>query len=130
MFTTVESVKELTGYDLPLESIKRAQALIESYTGRLEIQVTDAVDLAILDRATAYQAVYMEYDLVRVFGQAKAEQVMAYGNMVTYVDDGVSPWIAPLAVIACRRLSWNRTRSVKTGSIYNQPLQPKEWKTE
>lgn len=129
MFTTVEEVKRITDFDVSLEGIARAQAIIESYVGRVEVDVQNATDLSLLGRATAFQAAYMEHDLPRVYGQAKASQIMQYGNMVTFPDDGVSPWIAPLAVIACRKLSWNRIRSVRTGSIYTVPSNSPGWKT-
>lgn len=121
MFTTIERVKELTNVDVDQETIIRAQNIIESYIGRDEIDVTVAVDKALCDKAVAYQCAYMNGDESVVFEQAAATQVMQFGNMVSFPADGASPWIAPLAVMACKKLSWKGMRSIKTGGIYDQP---------
>lgn len=131
MFTTIEEVDELTGDDVDQEIIVMAQAIIESYIGRVEAEITNANDLMLLGRATAYQAVYLKGDYNVVFHQIKAQQIMQYGNMITFTDDGASPFIAPLAVIACKRLSWNKMRSVRTGGIFSGPHRPvSTWSTE
>lgn len=129
MFTTIEQVKELSGADCTQELIIMAQAMIESYIGKVEAVVEDGNDLMLLGRATAYQTAYLMGDMERVLGTVKAQQIMQYGNMVTYFDDGASPFIAPMAIIACKRLSWNRMRSVKTGSIWYHPPYESGWKT-
>lgn len=130
MFTTTEQVKELTGYEVPQETVIMAQAIVESFVGRVEAEVIDANDMMLLGRATAYQSAYMFQDESKIFEQIAAEQVMNYGNMVTFAKNGVSPWIAPLAVIACQRLTWKRIRSVRTGSIFAEPVQVADWRTE
>lgn len=131
MFTTVAEVKELTNYDVDEALIIRAQSIIEAYVGRLEVEVPNAVDLMLLGRATAYQAVYMKDDEDKVFEQVATIQTMQYGNMITYTPDNMSPWIARLAIIACQRLSWKRIRSVRTGSIYGSlPESLNRWSTE
>lgn len=130
MFTTILETEELTGYVLPLASLVRAQGIIESYIGRTEADVDVPQDFEMLGRAVAYQAAYMEHDLPRIFGQARTQQLLQYGNMVSYFDDGVSPFVAPLAVLACRRLSWRRMRSIRTGSIYATRVREGTWATE
>lgn len=129
MFTTIEEVKELTGAEVTQETIIMAQNIIEAFIGRDEIEVANAYDRALLAKATAYQSAYMFGDEARVFEQAAAIQVMQFGNMVSFAQNGVSPWIAPLAVIACTKLSWKRMRSIKTGSIYNEPVREERWET-
>jgi hypothetical protein len=121
MFTTIERVKELTNADVTQETIIMAQNIVEAYIGRDEVEVVVANDKALLDKATAYQCAYMVGDEARVFEQAAATQVMQFGNMVTFPMDGVSPWVAPLTVIACKRLSWKRIRSIHTSGIFDQP---------
>lgn len=121
MFTTIERVKELTNVTVSQEQIIMAQNIIEAYIGRDEVEVTVANDKALLDKAVAYQCAYMVGDEARVFEQAAATQIMQFGNMVTFPMDGVSPWIAPLAVMACKKLSWKGMRSIKTGGIFDQP---------
>jgi hypothetical protein len=131
MFTTTEKVKELTDYDVTVEQVARAQAVIESFVGRIEVEVLDPIDLLLLERATAYQAAYMNSDESRVYEQAAITQIAQFGQSIMLANDGLSPWIAPLAKIACRRLSWQRMRSVKTGSIFHQPVPVgREWFTE
>lgn len=127
MFVTVYEVMELTGKPVDERQISMAQAIIESYVGRVEAEVTNANDLMLLGRATAYQAAYMRENLDLVFEQVDVKQQQGFGGMVTFRDNPASPWVAPLAIIACQRLSWKRMRSVKTGSIYNSPAPVSEW---
>lgn len=120
MFTTIEQVQELTGKDVSQETIIMAQNIIESYIGRDEIEVTVANDRALLGKAVAYQSAYMHDDEAKVFEQMGAQQIMQFGQMITFDAKSHSPWIAPLAVIACKRLSWKGVRSIKTGPIFGR----------
>lgn len=54
MFTTVEMTKRVTGYDVDLDLLYKAQAIVETYCGRIENDVTNMRDKALLSRATAY----------------------------------------------------------------------------
>lgn len=131
MYTTVERVKELTGYDVDQDTIIMAQALIESYTGHIEMEVTKPVDVELMGHATAYQAAYISSDEGRVFEQMSAIQIMQFGQMVTFANDGTSPWIAPLAVLACKRASWHRIRSITTGPLFPKgPAVASGWRYE
>lgn len=127
MFTTIEQVKELTDYDVEQKTIIMAQNVIEAYVGRDEVEIVDANDLALLGKATAYQAAYMANDAEKIFEQVAVTQMAQFGQSITMRTDGVSPWVAPLAIIACNRLSWKRMRSVKTGSIFYQPPTESRW---
>ena len=69
MFSTVNSVKEYTGYDVALDLIKRAQAIVEIYIGRDEIDIVDPADLLLLDKITSYQTAYMLENEEIVFKQ-------------------------------------------------------------
>lgn len=130
MFVTVEGVKELTGYDVDLATIHMAQAIMESYVGRVEAEVNGANDLALLQKATAYQAAYINTNREMLFEQAAVSQIGQFGQVISFRDND-SPFIAPLAAIACRRLSWKRIRSIKTGSIfYRTPAVDSRWTTE
>lgn len=129
MFTTIDQVEELTGYAVTQETIIQSQAIIESYVGRVEAEVNNAQDLMILGRATAYQAAYMRDDTDKVFEQMSIASILQYGQQLTFKSgDIVSPWVAPLAVIACKRLSWARSRSVKTGSLYYSAPDADDWR--
>jgi hypothetical protein len=129
MFATVDAVKRITDYDVDEDLIARAQYIIESYIGRTEVQVLDPFDMANLELATAFQAAYMLNDGIKIYEQMSVAQVSQFGAGITFkADDTVSPWLAPLAIMACKRLSWNRSRSVRTSTIYDDP-QPttSEW---
>lgn len=131
MFTTTDSVLSLTGYEVSLTDINMAQAIIESYVGKVEAEVYDANDLMLLDRATAYQAAYMVKNKELVFEQMSAQQIMQFGQMVTFKQDDAAPFIAPLAILACKRLSWKRIRSIRTGRIFdNGPVQTNSWERD
>lgn len=130
MFTTIEKTTELTGKEVTQETIIMAQNIIEAYIGRDEIDVIDPTDRALLNKAVAYQAAYMFGDEARTFEQMNAVQVMQYGQMITFNNDGASPWVAPLAVLACKRLSWHRIRSIRTGALFPREPVSKGWAYE
>ena len=132
MFTTIDEVAELTGQTVTQNIIIAAQAMIESYVGRVEAEVNDAQDTQHLGRAVAYQAAYIgdEDGLSRIMSQMKISYILEFGNSVSFVDDGYSPWIAPLAAISCRRLTWTRARSIKTGRLFSQPAGESRWAYE
>lgn len=131
MFTTIEHVKEVTGYDVTNESIIMAQHLIESYTGRVEADIEVATDMELLGKAVAYQCAYMHEDPAKTFEQVSATQVMQFGQMITFrQNDDAAPFIAPLAVIACKRLSWKGIRSIRTGPLLPRSSERVDWKRD
>ena len=69
MFTTVNNVKEYTNKDVTLDLVMRAQAVIEIFIGRSEIDIESPNDLIILDKMTAYQSAYMADNEDIVFSQ-------------------------------------------------------------
>lgn len=128
MFTTVEEVKQLTGYDVDNAKITMAQSIIEAYVGKVEVEVSDANDLALLGKATAYQVAYMGLQMPLVFEQMQTTSIMQFGQQISFSASSDAPFLAPLAVISCRHLSWKRLRSVKTGSIFSStPDTDTEW---
>jgi hypothetical protein len=127
MFTTVERVKILTGYEVTLETISMAQGIIEAYVGRLEIEVEDPTDRMQMEKAVSYQAAYMRDNFQRVFEQAGVIQIAQSDGMVTLDSNRSAPFISPLAHIACRRLSWRGTRHVKTGPVFNENSRVHGW---
>ena len=131
MFTTIEQTRELTGSDVTQETIIMAQGIIEAYIGRIEVGVTDGTDRALLAKAVAYQATYMQDDEKKVFEQMGAQQIMQFGQMITFGTDGTQPWIAPLAVLTCKRLSWKRIRSIQAGPLFPRgPVGHEGWRYE
>lgn len=116
MFTTVEYVNRVTGYEVTLDTIYKAQAVIEVYCGRTEGDITNRRDKSLLSRATAYQAAYMRDNAEQIFEQIMVSQQAQNDSLVSYKSgDTTAPWIAPLAVMACKKLSWFKSRSVRTG---------------
>lgn len=116
MFTTVEMTKRLTGYDVTLDTIYKAQAIVETFCGRVENDIVNMRDKALLARATAYQAAYMRDNADMIFEQASLAQAGQSDSLVTYKGgDDHSPWVAPLAALSCKKLSWFKSRSVRTG---------------
>lgn len=112
---------EVTPYtDVTNTEVNMAQFVIEVYTGRVEGEVDGARDKAMLARAVTAQTVYMRENPAITFEQVGATS-MSRGEVSTSFDIELdSPFIAPLAVMACRHLSWRNSRSVKIGRIFQK----------
>jgi hypothetical protein len=118
MFTTATQVKTITGKTVNAGLIERAQYAIEAYIGKFESEVTDTTDLEILKRATAYQSAYMLNNEDVVFEQMAVSTTMQNDASTTFkAGDSTSPFIAPMAVMMCSKLSFVKSRSIKTGKI-------------
>ena len=128
MFTTANNVKEYTNLDVTLDLIKRAQSIIEIYIGRDEIDVENPSDLLILDKMTAYQSAYMFENEDVIYKQIAVTSAGAGDSAQSFDGTYSAPFISPLAVIAARALSFNRTRSIKTGKIF-QWNRKVDWRT-
>jgi hypothetical protein len=127
MFTTINDVKTITGKIVDTALVSRAQYALEAYLSKFESEVTDTVDLEILKRATAYQAAYMLNNEDIVFEQMAVSTTMQNDSSTTFKSgDAVSPFIAPMAVMMCSKLSFIKSRSIKTGKI-NPTLTYPEW---
>jgi len=128
MFTTVNNVLEYTNKTVELALIKRAQALIEVYIGRNEMDIENPNDLIVLDKMTAYQSVYMLDNEDMVYSQIAVTSSGSGDSAQNFDGNYSAPFIAPLAVLASRGLSFNRSRSVKTGKIFqwNRKI---DWRT-
>jgi hypothetical protein len=127
MFSTVNSVKEYTGYDVALDLIKRAQAIVEIYIGRDEIDILDPADLLLLDKITSYQTAYMLENEEIVFKQIALSSASSENNNQNYDTKMSSPFIAPLAVLASKGLTFKRSKSFRTGRIFQLPARI-DWK--
>lgn len=129
MFTTTTQVKTITGKIVNAGLIERAQYAIEAYVGKFEADVTDTKDLEILKRAVAYQAAYMLNNEDIVFEQMSVSTTGQNDAYTTFKQgDSVSPFIAPMAVMVCSKLSFVKSRSIKTGKIV-EPLTYPDWTT-
>lgn len=121
MFTTVNNVKEYTDADVTLDLIKRAQAVIEIFIGKDEIDIDSPSDLLLLDKMTAYQSAYMFENEAVVYTQIASNSVGAGDSAQNFNTAMSAPFIAPLAVMAARGLSFKKPRSIKTGKIFQWP---------
>lgn len=127
MFSTVNSVKEYTGYDVALDLIKRAQAIVEIYIGRDEIDIVDPADLLLLDKITSYQTAYMLENEEIVFKQIALTGAGSGDTVQDYDSKMSSPFISPLVVLASKGLTWKRSKSFRTGKIFQLPARI-DWK--
>ena len=118
MFSTINSVKEYTGYDVTLDLIKRAQGVIEVFIGKDEIDIENPADFLVLDKMTSYQSAYMLENEDLVFKQIASPSLNLGGSTQTFDTKMMAPFIAPLAVFAANGLSFNKSRSYKTGRIF------------
>jgi len=129
MLANTNDVKDITGKIVSNQLVTRAQYVIETYVGKLESEITVAKDEELLKRAVAYQAAYMENNEDLVYEQMK---VSTTGQNDAYTSfksgDNDSPWIAPLAVMSCAKLSFVKSRSVYTGKNTNTYYLP-DWGT-
>ena len=129
MLSTISSVKEYTGYDVTLPLILRAQAIIEMFVGKDEIDVEKPSDFLVLDKMVSYQTAYMLENEDIVFKQAALTSQGQTDALINFNRDMFSPFIAPLAVMAAAGLSFNKSRSYKTGSIF-QKSKYRDWKRD
>lgn len=118
MFVNVKEVKDITNIDVTNDDIRVAQHIIEAFVGRNESEVTSPDDNALMAKAVAFQAVYMLNNYDRVYQQVAIKQMAQVDGQLTVDSSMAAPFIAPLAVLTLRRLSWRRSRSVRTGSIF------------
>lgn len=127
MFTTVERVKQITGYDVTIEQIGMSQEIIESFIGRTEAEVDSPNDRALLGKAVAYQAAYMSKNYETIFEQVALSTVgQQDGAMV--LDLGLAaPYIAPLAIFTMRGLSWKKSRSVRLAPMFGKATKNLGW---
>lgn len=120
MFTTIEQVKAMTGYDVTTDAVFKSQVILETVLGKVEAEISDANDLAILGRATAFQCAYMANNYDKVYEQV-AFTYKGQSDAALNPDTSLmAPFLSPFAVFAMRRLSWVRSRSVKVGSLYGK----------
>lgn len=100
------------------QHIKRAQAIIEIFVGKDEIEIDNPADLILLDKMVSYQSAYMIENEEVIFKQAALTSQGQTDSLVNFDTRMLSPFIAPLAVMAATGLSFNRSRSYKTGKIF------------
>lgn len=130
MFANSNDVLTITGKVISQEVINRAQNLLEMYVNKTEAEITKTKDIALMKKAVAYQSVYMYNNEDIVYEQIASRVLSQNDSYVTFkVTDETSPWIAPLAVMACKKLSFIRTRSIVTGKIDPASIIDVAWET-
>lgn len=127
MFSTINSVKEYTNVDVDLGLIKRAQAIVEMFIGKDEIDIENPMDLLLLDKITAYQSAYMIDNEEMIYKQIGVTSTGSGGSVQTFNTTMSAPYIAPLAVIASSGLSFRKSKSLRTGRIF-QKTNESDWK--
>ena len=130
MFCSAADVKRLTGYTVTPEIVIQAQTILEVYVGRTEDEIEGAHDLSLMGRAAAFQAAYMSDSTDMIYEQIAAAQIGQNDSVTTFrAGDDSSPWVAPLARMACKNLSWKKSRSIHTGRIF-QKIRNVRWTAE
>lgn len=116
MYTTPDEVMAVTPYtDVTMAQVLQAQFVVEVYTGRMESEIVDARDKGMLTRAVIAQTVYMRDNPDVTFEQIAATSISRGDGMTVFTDAGIAPFVAPLAVLACKHLTWKKSRSIKIG---------------
>jgi len=118
---TAENIADYDPGFEALASIKRAQSIIEIFIGKDETEIRSASDLLILDKMTAYQTVYMVKDSDNIFEKVATTSQGQQDFVISFNTNMYSPFIAPLAYIASKNLSWKKAKSIKTGKIFQFP---------
>lgn len=118
MFTNITQVKSITGKIVSPALIERAQYVIEAYVGKFEIEITNIKDIEVMKRAIAYQSAYMLNNEDIVFEQMAVSTTMQNDASTTFKPgDTISPFVAPMAVILCGKLSFVKSKSIYTGKM-------------
>ncbi|MEL5958044.1 hypothetical protein AADR41_25355 [Streptomyces sp. CLV115] len=111
MYATITEVADIAGVSVDDATIKKAQAIIETASGKPEELVSNTTDLLWLKKATAYQCAYMEDDPTSVFEQPNMESVTQGESKMVFGDKDV--WLSPLAQKAIANLSWRKSRRIQ-----------------
>lgn len=115
MYATIADVAEIAGVTVDTAALTKAQAIIETASGRPAALVTDETDILWLRKAVAYQCAYMQEDPTSVYEQPNMESVTQGQNKMVFGDKPV--WLAPLAQRAIGNVSWHRSRMILFGAM-------------
>lgn len=119
MFTTEQEISNRTGVFVDTQRVMNAQMMVETFIGRVEEDVTDASDRAILATAVTFQAIYLGDNEDMAWEQIAAKQIGQNESVMTFDPTMFAPFMSPWAVKACSRLSWMRSRSISTGPVFS-----------
>lgn len=120
-WATATEVAEITGVTVTDAQLKAAQSVIELRIGRTETSPGGLPsswihprDLRWLKRAVAYQAAWMPAQPDYLTRSQTDGTVIQDGAHVNVTKAG--QYLAPLAIVALKKLSWRGTRSIHTES--------------
>lgn len=129
MFADTNDVKDITGKIVNNQLVTRAQYVIETFVGKFEADITKESDIELLRRAVAYQCAYMNDNEDLVYEQMAVSTTSQNDASTTFKPgDTNAPWIAPLAIMTCKKLSFIKSRSIVTGKISRNISYP-DWTT-
>jgi|SRR6478735_11048522 len=126
MFISRDEIKSRSGKDISQDTLALANSMIETYIGKDEAEVEDSSDLAVLAKATMFQAIYIDGN-DEVLEQAAITAITSNSSTITFASGAMAPHMSPWAVRACKSLSWYGTRSVKVGKILDSPRRRLGW---
>jgi hypothetical protein len=118
MFITPEQAKKLTNKELAADLIYRAQNIVESYIGKTESEIKSGKDKILMGRAVAYQAAYMKDNEDIVYEQMAVTTSGSGTNFQNIDREKDAPWISPMAFLTLKGLSFKKSRSYRTGRIF------------
>lgn len=120
MFTTREAILEITGQTVDGPTLATAQMMVEAFIGKVEADVTDSGDRALLGKAVTFQAVYINGQVNDILEQVAVKSTTLGETTMSMNEDLMAPFMSPWAVLSCRKLSWATTRSVSTGRMFDR----------
>lgn len=121
MLITATEIKNRTGYEIPSTVVSVAQMMIESYVGRVEEDVSEPNDIAIMGNAVAFQAIYIAENVEDSFMQSHIKSLTQGEVTTAFVWEKFAPFMSPWASKSCEKLSWMRSRSINTGPVFSRP---------
>ena len=121
MFITREQVADITGVQVDQLTLATAQAMVEAFVGKSELDVVDASDKAALAKAVMFQSVYINGQVQDVLEQVAVKQMTVGATNTTFDTSMMAPYLSPWAKMACQGLSWRGTRSVRVGKTFDYP---------
>lgn len=130
MFTTREAILEKTGVDVDNQTLATAQMMVEAYIGKVEQDITDAGDTALLGRAVTFQAIYINGQVMDILELVAQKSTSIGETTSTFQTELMAPFMSPWAAITCRRLTWMGTRSVHTGPVFDRTRYQRVWERD
>lgn len=119
---TTTDVMDALGLSVSATDITRAQAVLETITGR-QFDLTNTYvshDLYLLKQAVIWETAYLQNNPTVLSAQSGVASASTNGVSISYTADGVeASLVAPMAKRALRKLSWNR----RSRTVFLNPAQ-------